>query len=296
MTQPSGPRRSESRRASPSTTGAPPRRQTVPLAGPLPGRVRQRSEYGRVDRSRRHEGGPRGAEHRKSRSPNVYRARGTEPGRGTIAVTGPTVPCRRRPPGAGHHERTSTARRRARQAGRAGHTGGPARRRPGPCPQRHRACGARRRRGGHLLRSPAPVPARLGADARRSAARAMADAASAGDAPLHRRDALWAAVCNIAVARRNGDGGAVHKHWYAAMEVLAGIPSTSSRSFPLASCGSPQHGCARSTGCSTHWTRRSHSSTRWGIRCCGRCPCIGRACTPEFSPTRRSRLRRTATR
>jgi DNA-binding CsgD family transcriptional regulator len=50
---------------------------------------------------------------------------------------------------------------------------------------------------------------------------ATADAASAGDAPLHRRDALWAAALNTAIARRNGDGGAVHKHWYAAMEVLA---------------------------------------------------------------------------
>jgi DNA-binding CsgD family transcriptional regulator len=50
---------------------------------------------------------------------------------------------------------------------------------------------------------------------------ATADAASAGDASLHRRDALWAAALNTAIARRGGDGGAVQKHWYAAMEVLA---------------------------------------------------------------------------
>jgi DNA-binding CsgD family transcriptional regulator len=50
---------------------------------------------------------------------------------------------------------------------------------------------------------------------------AMADAASVGDATLHRRDALWAAALNTAIARRSGDGGAVQKHWYAAVEVLA---------------------------------------------------------------------------
>ena len=49
----------------------------------------------------------------------------------------------------------------------------------------------------------------------------MADAASVGDATLHRRDALWAAALNTAIARRSGDGGAVQKHWYAAVEVLA---------------------------------------------------------------------------
>ncbi len=52
-------------------------------------------------------------------------------------------------------------------------------------------------------------------------AAATADAAAAGDAALHRRDALWAAALNTAIARRSGDGGAVQKHWYAAMEVLA---------------------------------------------------------------------------
>ena len=42
-----------------------------------------------------------------------------------------------------------------------------------------------------------------------------------GESSLHRRDALWAAALNTAIARRSGDGGAVQKHWYAAMEVLA---------------------------------------------------------------------------
>lgn len=37
---------------------------------------------------------------------------------------------------------------------------------------------------------------------------------------LHRRDELWAAALQTAIARRNGDSGAVQKHWYAAMEVL----------------------------------------------------------------------------
>jgi DNA-binding CsgD family transcriptional regulator len=40
-------------------------------------------------------------------------------------------------------------------------------------------------------------------------------------ATLHRRDALWAAALQTAIARRSGDTGAVQKHWYAAMEVLA---------------------------------------------------------------------------
>ncbi|OBK72009.1 isoniazid response ATPase/transcriptional regulator IniR [Mycobacterium sp. 1274761.0] len=50
---------------------------------------------------------------------------------------------------------------------------------------------------------------------------AAADAASVADVALHRRDALWAAALNTAIARRSGDGGALQKHWYAAMEVLA---------------------------------------------------------------------------
>lgn len=40
-------------------------------------------------------------------------------------------------------------------------------------------------------------------------------------ADLHRRDALWFTALQTAVARRSGDTGALQKHWYAAMEVLA---------------------------------------------------------------------------
>lgn len=50
---------------------------------------------------------------------------------------------------------------------------------------------------------------------------AGADVAMSGDAPLHRRDALWAAALRTGLARRNGDGGALQKNWYAAIEVLA---------------------------------------------------------------------------
>ncbi|BBY27697.1 isoniazid response ATPase/transcriptional regulator IniR [Mycolicibacterium sediminis] len=48
-------------------------------------------------------------------------------------------------------------------------------------------------------------------------AAASADVAAAD---LHRRDHLWAAALQTAIARRSGDGGAVQKHWYAAMDVL----------------------------------------------------------------------------
>jgi DNA-binding CsgD family transcriptional regulator len=44
---------------------------------------------------------------------------------------------------------------------------------------------------------------------------------ASADASLHRRDALWAAALQTAIARRSGDSGTVQKHWYAAMEVLA---------------------------------------------------------------------------
>ncbi|KHO28327.1 transcriptional regulator [Mycolicibacterium setense] len=57
-------------------------------------------------------------------------------------------------------------------------------------------------------------------DGQLAAAGADAAAAEAGD-ELHRRDALWAAALRTAIARRSGDSGAVQKHWYAAVEVLA---------------------------------------------------------------------------
>jgi DNA-binding CsgD family transcriptional regulator len=50
---------------------------------------------------------------------------------------------------------------------------------------------------------------------------AGADIGAAGPVEVHRRDALWAAALHTAIARRSGDAGALHKHWYAAMEVLA---------------------------------------------------------------------------
>lgn len=52
-------------------------------------------------------------------------------------------------------------------------------------------------------------------------AAAAGDVASTAQTTLHRRDALWAAALATAIARRSGDSGAVQKHWYAAMEVLA---------------------------------------------------------------------------
>ncbi|OBA59189.1 helix-turn-helix transcriptional regulator [Mycobacterium sp. 1100029.7] len=50
---------------------------------------------------------------------------------------------------------------------------------------------------------------------------ASADVAALDTVGLHRRDALWAAALQTAIARRSGDTGALHKHWYAGMEVLA---------------------------------------------------------------------------
>lgn len=47
------------------------------------------------------------------------------------------------------------------------------------------------------------------------------DVAGRSGSGLQRRDALWAGALRTAIARRGGDTGAVHKHWYAAMEVLA---------------------------------------------------------------------------
>jgi DNA-binding CsgD family transcriptional regulator len=49
----------------------------------------------------------------------------------------------------------------------------------------------------------------------------VAAAVGSADSTLHRRDALWAAALQTAIGRRSGDSGAVQKHWYAAMEVLA---------------------------------------------------------------------------
>lgn len=61
-------------------------------------------------------------------------------------------------------------------------------------------------------------------DGRLPAATADVAAVTAGTefgTTLHRRDALWATALNAAIARRSGDSGALQRHWYAAMEVLA---------------------------------------------------------------------------
>lgn len=52
-------------------------------------------------------------------------------------------------------------------------------------------------------------------------ASAAADVTAAGSVELHRRDALWSAALQTAIARRSGDTGALQKHWYAGIEVLA---------------------------------------------------------------------------
>ncbi|OBF18391.1 isoniazid response ATPase/transcriptional regulator IniR, partial [Mycobacterium sp. ACS4331] len=51
-------------------------------------------------------------------------------------------------------------------------------------------------------------------------ASAAADAAQIAEAGLHRRDALWLTSLQTGIARRSGDSGALHQHWFAAMEVL----------------------------------------------------------------------------
>jgi DNA-binding CsgD family transcriptional regulator len=58
-------------------------------------------------------------------------------------------------------------------------------------------------------------------DGQLPAAAAAVAAATADGSQLHRRDALWSAALQTAIARRAGDSGAVQKHWYSAMEILA---------------------------------------------------------------------------
>jgi len=47
------------------------------------------------------------------------------------------------------------------------------------------------------------------------------EAAAAGGATLHRREALWLSTLRAALARRTGDTGALPQHWFSAMEELA---------------------------------------------------------------------------
>jgi DNA-binding CsgD family transcriptional regulator len=63
---------------------------------------------------------------------------------------------------------------------------------------------------------------------------AASDVATTVGADLHRRDALWAAALQTAIARRSGDSGAVQKHWYTAMEVLSEHSVDLFSLFPLA--------------------------------------------------------------
>ncbi|MGK2870580.1 MAG: isoniazid response ATPase/transcriptional regulator IniR [Mycobacterium sp.] len=51
--------------------------------------------------------------------------------------------------------------------------------------------------------------------------RAAGDVAAVDPAALPRRDALWSAALSTAIARRAGDSGAMQRHWYSGMEVLA---------------------------------------------------------------------------
>ena len=142
---------------------------------------------------------------------------------GLLLIARPAVRRRRRPARPVDHGRAAAARSSRRTAPAALvtlaalHGGDPVRARS--------VIGRAVRAGGdgrRLLGSSAPASARLGADAGRSAgARRRADAASVAGRDLHRRDALWAAALQTAIARRSGDSGAVQKHWYAAMEVLA---------------------------------------------------------------------------
>ena len=171
------------------------------------------------------DGRPGGAERRERRAADLDRPRRPQPRRRSAAVARSAVPDRRRAARPIDHRRTAAGRRRAGHPRRAGDTGRAARRRPGACPQRDRPRRARRRRRTAQTRSsspPAPAAARLGADAGRATARG--DRRCRRRLPmrtLHRRDALWAAALQTAIARRSGDSGAVQKHWYAAMEVLA---------------------------------------------------------------------------
>ncbi|MGA9376609.1 MAG: LuxR C-terminal-related transcriptional regulator, partial [Mycobacterium sp.] len=51
--------------------------------------------------------------------------------------------------------------------------------------------------------------------------RAAGGVAALAGVELHRRDALWFCALSTGIARRAGDSGALQRHWYAAMEVLA---------------------------------------------------------------------------
>ena len=58
-------------------------------------------------------------------------------------------------------------------------------------------------------------------DGQLAAATSDVNAVAMAESSLHRRDALWSAALQTAIARRTGDSGAMQKQWFAAMEVLA---------------------------------------------------------------------------
>ncbi len=50
---------------------------------------------------------------------------------------------------------------------------------------------------------------------------AAVDAAAVATADLHRRDAFWLAALQAAIARRAGDSGALQRHWFTGLDVIA---------------------------------------------------------------------------
>ncbi len=196
----------------------------VPLARAVSRRVRRRGGRDRVARRRRLRRPRGGAERRERRAADVDRTRRPQPRRRSAAVARSAVPvavarlgqsitAEQQPTGVAPDTPAALVTLAALHGGD---------------PVRARSVIGRAVRAGqrtaqtNRLRPPAPAAARLGEDAGRAAApRPPPTPPPTADATLHRRDALWAAALQTAIARRSGDSGAVQKHWYAAMEVLA---------------------------------------------------------------------------
>ncbi len=175
-----------------------------------------------VDRRRGCGRGAGGAEFGERRAADIDRAGGPQPRGGPVAVAGSAVWSRGRATGSVDHRRTAVPGCRAGQPGRVGDAGRPARRRPGAGAQRDRAGRARRRAGRELRRRTGIGCCWAGSGCRTGSwDRRPPMPPPRARRALHRRDALWAAALQTAIARRGGDAGAVQKHWYAAMEVLA---------------------------------------------------------------------------
>ncbi len=124
--------------------------------------------------------------------------------------------------------------------------------------------------------------------------RAGADAAAVGAPGLHRRDAPWSAALHTAIARRAGDSGAMQRHWYAAMDVLAEYSLDLFSSLPRwASCGVAAARLRLVDRLQHHLDEALSLLEHRADQCCGRCRCTGRVCTPGSWPTRRMRSPRT---